>query len=563
VVVRIRAAICAVSVIASGVAGLSSAAAAWASASSPHLSPPPATRPAAAPGAATAAGEELRAQGYLVPDQAQYQRVKAAAAAGSATPATQSSPYVTKTATKWLGVSQATVAPSDSTGAVGPFRYVELVNDRFGIYDRTVAPPKNLARGALTTFTGDCSGCDVTDPQVIWDPDTNRFYYAVLDFTASLSGTGSNFLLLGFSKSDQPNSAADWCAYSLSFFGLGQFGLRVPDYPKLGDTADFWMIGFNLFDQSANFKSAWVEWLNKPAGTGALTTCPDGSMFHPGSTKLLRPNGAPAFTPVPANQVDGSSTGYVIARPGPAGSSPAANVLLYTVGNSGGSAVFGTATAINVGTYSVPPSAPEGGSSFVIDTLDGRFTQAVAAVDPKCHTGAGGAAVAVWTQHTVAGGAGSEVRWDEINTSTDALCQEGAAGSASLYAYNGAISPDRLVNGSTARFGSNMVLGYNTSSSSSDPAVLMISSVAHAAAGAPVKIAGGVGPYSDGFTCPVAPAGQGLCRWGDYSAATPDPSSALASGIKGRVWLTNAFSAAGAATGGNANWKTENWEAIP
>ena len=45
---------------------------------------------------------------------------------------------------------------------------------------------------------------------------------------------------------------------------------------------------------------------------------------------------------------------------------------------------------------------PSRGSSDTLDTLDSRLTQAVAAADP----GAVGAE-AVWTQHTVAGGAGS------------------------------------------------------------------------------------------------------------------------------------------------------------
>ena len=37
----------------------------------------------------------------------------------------------------WKGVYDTSVSPSDSTGAIGPTRYVELVNDQFAIYDRT------------------------------------------------------------------------------------------------------------------------------------------------------------------------------------------------------------------------------------------------------------------------------------------------------------------------------------------------------------------------------------------------------------------------------------------
>ncbi|MDX6607405.1 MAG: hypothetical protein QOD14_1945, partial [Solirubrobacterales bacterium] len=36
------------------------------------------------------------------------------------------------------GLSQLTVAPPDSTGAIGPNNYVEMVNQQIGIYDRSL-----------------------------------------------------------------------------------------------------------------------------------------------------------------------------------------------------------------------------------------------------------------------------------------------------------------------------------------------------------------------------------------------------------------------------------------
>jgi hypothetical protein len=52
--------------------------------------------------------------------------------------------------------------------------------------------------------------------------------------------------------------------------------------------------------------------------------------------------------------------------------------------------------------FKIPPNVPQPGSTDQIDSLDGRLTQAVAAADP----GASGAE-AVWTQQTIAGGAGT------------------------------------------------------------------------------------------------------------------------------------------------------------
>ena len=50
----------------------------------------------------------------------------------------------------------------------------------------------------------------LSDPQVIWDPDTSRFYYAVLDFN-------SDNMEIGFSKTGSPSSASDFCKYDVDF----------------------------------------------------------------------------------------------------------------------------------------------------------------------------------------------------------------------------------------------------------------------------------------------------------------------------------------------------------
>ena len=74
------------------------------------------------------------------------------------------------------------------------------------------------------------------------------------------------------------------------------------------------------------------------------------------------------------------------------------------------------------------------------------------------------------------GGAGSEERWYEIRTDgSPSLAQSGAATSPSLAIWNGAISPDRANDGTTSAFGSNMVLGFNASSTTAYPSIQMVS----------------------------------------------------------------------------------------
>ncbi len=243
---------------------------------------------------------------------------------------------------------------------------------------------------------------------------------------------------------------------------------------------------------------------------------------------------------------------------------PEANSLtVVTVSKDPGSgaAVFGPPVTIPVDLpFSVPPPAPQAGTTAVLETLDARLTQAVAAVDPaRVDPRTGTPMVAVWTQHTVgasAGGLGSEIRWYEVNPVTATLFQSGIVQSPSLFVFNGAISPDRMLNGPTAVFGSDMVLGFDTSSASADVAIQMVSKVGVGAQSTFVLLAQSPGPNVD-RTC----ARESSCRWGDFSGAAPDPAASARATV-GAVWLTNTYNEASHGDR-RIDWLTWNWAARP
>jgi hypothetical protein len=189
-----------------------------------------------------------------------------------------------------------------------------------------------------------------------------------------------------------------------------------------------------------------------------------------------------------------------------------------------------------------------------LDTLDGRLTNAISALDPSRAN-----ATALWTQHAVFGGAGSEVRWYEIDPENAALFQIGRATDPNLFVFNGGVSPDRLVKGrklSRRFFGQNMVMGFSTSSTTTFPAVQMVSKVGTAAQSPFVMVHASPGP-DEGFDC----FQLGKCRWGDYAGAAPDPG-APSTGSTGKVWLSNMW-ANGVTDPLNATWRTWNWGATP
>jgi hypothetical protein len=484
-------------------------------------------------GTHSAAVRHLMKRGYLVADKAAYRRSKARANRQAAARRALSSPVsplggpLAPSATRsWQGINDTFSAPPDETGAVGTSRYIELVNTKFAFYNKTANAP--LATGTLNSLSGAAGADFVFDPQIIWDPTTKRFYYAMDDEVSA----AQHFVLYGWSKTATPASSADWCKY-----GIGS-GANLADYPKLGDSQFFGIVGTNLFDNTDNYLGSNILAFKKPP---AGTTCPSPSTANKGIPTS-------AFTPVPANEIDTNATGWVVAR---GGATTTNKELLFKVTRTAGGApnISTTPTTVTVASYTSPANAPQQGSTNKIDTADGRNTQAVAAIDPG-H----GNTFALWTQHTVKGGPGAEVRWYEINPATHSLLQNGKATNGSLFEFNGAISPNRQVNGGTKSGGNAMVMNFNTSSSAAKPGIRMVSKIGGGAQSGQVVVKGSPGQLS-GFDCDAV---AHICRWGDYAAVTPDPSTA------NRLWNVSQF-AVGSGSGdtGPATSRTWNFIAKP
>jgi hypothetical protein len=494
---------------------------------------------------ATADGRDFfRTHGYLPIHGADtLARAKAYAAAWAAQQHPQAAQPTGATApiigASWQGQSQSNVSPPDPNGAIGPSSYIEIINQRIGIYDRT----GGLVNSAtLTTLTGHSS---VSDPMILWDPDTQRFYYNVWN-------TSNAKMDWGFSRDGDPtNIPGDFCNYET---GFGYLSTNAPDYPKLGQTKQFLMIGVNFYPTFSDLHATRSDllWIGKPQGDDPITTCPAADTFKSGSFKDLRnEDGTQAFTPVPAIQTDPSNHGFVMTMSDIECPDICGNGALITVhalrpkpSRPTVPQLFTTGQSLPVATYTSPPDAPQKGSTDLLDTLDGRLTHAVSGVDPRFGN------TAVWLAHTVMGGAGAEIRWYEVQPTpvkSPSLLQSGAATNASLYVYNAGISTDRTVNLGGTAHGSAMVLGFNTSSGTQFAAVQMVSKIGAGAQSAFVLVKQSTVADND-FTC------NPVCRWGDYGGATPDPAADLLAAT-GKVWLSQQW------TDGTA--ETWNWEATP
>src|SRR6266567_680119 len=386
-----------------------------------------------------------------------------------------------------------------------------------------------IKSASLQTLTGH-NQFSLSDPMALFDPPTDRFYYNVWD-------VGQSTMAWGFSKTDNPQQIpGDFCNYTNSF---GYTTSEFPDYPKLGQSRDFLMIGVNHYPSLSTLHADRSDllWINKPTQLGPVTTCPPATTFKSGIFKDVRnDDGTQAWTPVPAIEVDHSKYGYVMTSSDiecpdicGTGNKITVHLLRPTPGNRKVPEFFTTGHSVTVPTFAPPATnGPQKGTSNTISTLDGRLEHAVAAIDPAVGK------IVVYTGHNVNSTANrSEFRWYEILPTpfgSPTLVQSGTIKDSSLYVLNGAISSDRTCQKAGCAHGDSLVAGFTTTSSTTYPAVQMASKIGSGAMSAFVMVHAAT-TFDADFTCTPN------CRWGDYGGATPDPAQSLTA-AHGEVWLT-------------------------
>jgi hypothetical protein len=442
------------------------------------------------------------------------------------------------------------VTPPDTTGAIGSANYVEIVNEEIAVYERSNLTLHSGSPLGLASFTGGTAPCD---PQIKYDAQSERWFYSALRCDGT---TKSNELYLGWSKSSNPSSLAGtsetsgWCKFKVAT----QPATSLDDYDKLGVDGAHVTIGANLFASSSGaFQTAQILVAPKPP-TGTITSCaaPTVHVFGSPSTPLTTSIGDSAFTPEPATVAGTASGGYVVSADFSTETS-GNHLMVWQVGGSAESPTFEPKGDVEVASFSSPPNVPQPeGSTDKIDSLDGRFTQAVAAPDPSVE----GGAETIWTQQTIASGEDSVVRWYEIVPSKLEVHQSGTVSDASGFAFNAAIAPT-LAGGAA--------LVYNVGGHEAKVQVKAQSRIASTPLGTmsgPITLRESSAIDSD-FTCPSQPYGTEhhavACRWGDYAGASVDPSH------PSLVWGSDQLNGPRGehkAFGNLAQWATQNFALV-
>ena len=475
---------------------------------------------------------------FMHPRELQAAKLKAASGARPA-PTQPAAPTAAPAAALFNGLNQPGLSaadggsgatPPDSTGAIGPTRYVEMVNQMVGVYDRTNL--SQLSKTDLASFVGAPAGVTTSDPQIQWDPQANRWLYAEIGFA-----TGNNYIVFGWTKTADPSDLANgWCHYGIFT------GHNIEDYPKLGHDAHFLIVGSNVYDDGTGFPfiTANIWAIPKPAANDSTCSSAVTSTYFADATHLLKnTDGTLAFTPVPANASDNVTNDYIFGAHDSTLTSQSKVMVWHMTAQPG--PVLVADGDVSVGTFAIPASAPQPGTSYQVDTLDGRLTQVVAHFDPKV------GAESFWTQHTIAGSGGrSMVRWYEFTPSLAAkIAQTGQVSSTTDFIWNAAISPSIV--------GSDAAIFYNRGSASQLAVIGAQSRTSSTPSGAmePGEVLLGTSSAADQENAFQGNCTPNPCRWGDYSGASPDPSNA------GVVWGSNQLM--GPVFFGYAQWTTRNF----
>src|SRR5204863_290918 len=120
------------------------------------------------------------------------------------------------------GTFSVNSAPPDPNGAVGPNRFVEIVNESFAVFDKSGTPvygpvPTNTL---WSGFGGGCQSNDDGDATVSYDRAANRWVFQ--QFSIS---TTPYLDCVAVSKTGDPTGA--YYRYSFQYSNF-------PDYPKVG-----------------------------------------------------------------------------------------------------------------------------------------------------------------------------------------------------------------------------------------------------------------------------------------------------------------------------------------
>lgn len=381
--------------------------------------------------------------------------------------------------------------PPDAGVAVGPNHVVEFINGRFTVFTKTNLTMVQLQTKtdvAFWTAAGVSYSGLVSDPRILFDPDSQRWFAAMVDVPAS--GGANHFLLAVSTNSDPtgPWSGTSWLADPINSY--------FADFPTLGiDTKGVYLSG-DMFSGN-NQVGALLASIPKAdllsnagnigglSSSGLISAATYGSVLQPAVTL------GPASTAEAVLAI--GNLGYDFQ--------PHSTLMSFTVQNADAEngATLSNALTLTVPAYSVPINPPQPGGADNLDNGDGRISAMVYRVGDT-----------LYAVHGTQVDGRAAIQWFVVDAPSQTLSDTGLITDTNLDLFYAAIC---------ANTSGSVVIVYNGCSTNT-----YISSYGIAAEringtlvfGNPVLLQAGAAPYR--VSNPSATS-----RWGDYSAISPDP----------------------------------------
>ena len=404
----------------------------------------------------------------------------------------------------------ANVYPPDTDGDVGPNYYFQCVNLSYAIYDKA----GNKLLGPLansTIWSGLPHNSNDGDAVVLYDEVNDRWIFS--QFSVPGNPYYEN---IAVSQTNDPTGS--WSRYQFSF------GSTMPDYPKLGVWPDGIYMTSNMFAGGATaagtsysaFDKA-AMYANAPTATQVMFTLPQSNEAWAALPSDCDGDYPPTGTP---NFVGWLKSGHI-------------RIYAFSVDwNTTANSSFTQLVTIPVAAYNGSVSGvPQPGTTAQLDAISGRIMHRFQFRKFSDHW----SLVCNGTVN-ISGHAG--IRWWELRNDGSApanwsIYQEGTYSPDNTGRWMGSIAMDSQ---------GNIALGYSASSSTIYPSIKytgrLVTDPLNTMTIAETSIKDGTGSQTYVY--------GGRCRWGDYSAMAPDPSS------PGKFWYTTEY----LATTSSMAWKT-------
>jgi len=395
----------------------------------------------------------------------------------------------------WNCGSSGAGFPPDPTMACGPSHLIVANNVYFRIYTKTGT--QNLESSWAVFFSSvKPSGTFTSDPKVIYDPDSGRWFIMIL---AIRSSDYHSWYLVGVSDDSNPNGT--WMKYAFdSTLNGGTSTNYWSDYPGLGASADAIYITANMFSQSTfAFRYVKVRVFPKQQLLDFETTITWSDIWS-----ITDPGGGNAFAIQPALHYGGTPEAPFLVD-----TNPSSKVSIFGVNDPLGTPSL-SKVAITVTSYSSPPNAEQPGGNPTLDTIDTRVFNAVWRNSK------------LYFAHNRSRNNNAAAKWYIVNTaswpSTATLVAEGTINDSTVNQW----FPTVAVNANDT-----LAVGFCRSSSSEYASMFYAYRTVFGTMSDPLPIKQGTAHYTG--------EGGTNVRWGDYTGTVIDPEDDLS------FWHYNEF----------------------